>query len=88
MVKVACTVCVDLNNIEDCFEFCGGCPKVDVIFSFFSYNLVGPDCWAVLRPGAVRGGEPEDQLAEGTPLYLLLLEMESFVMGGVWLTCI
>ena len=67
---------------------CGGFPIVNVIFFFLSYNLVGPDCvGAVLRPGAVRGGEPQDQLAEGTPLYLLLLEMESFIMVGVWVTC-
>ena len=54
------------------------CPIVNVIFFFFSYNLVELDCvWAVLRPCAVGGGE------RTPPLCSPLLAMESFVVVGV-----
>ena len=46
------SVCLEPNNIE-VWSFCGGCPIVNVIFFFFCYNLVGPDCaGAVLRKWA------------------------------------
>lgn len=44
----------------------------------FGYNLVGPE---YVR--AVRGVEPQNQLTDGTLLYVLHLVLEGFLMVGV-----
>ncbi len=83
-----CTVCLEPNNTEVYFEFCGGRPIVGVMFFLFFYNLVGPDCVrAVLRRCAVLEAEPQDQLTERTLLHVLLLALQNFVVVEVGVSC-
>ena len=59
------------------------CPIVDVIVFLFFYNLVGPDCVRVVLVLGAGGAEPVDQLAEGTPVFALLLALQGFIVVGV-----
>ncbi len=87
--QIFCVLSVQSQiTVKFILNFCATCSTVRVMFFLLFYNLFGPDCVrAVLMPCAVPGAEPQDQLAEGTPLHVLLLALQCIVVIGVGVTC-